>query len=137
LTGNLNWAEFWDRLQQVFLAIALDLRECDLTLFFEADHFQSDAFPFRAYANYSGSPDREEMVLSFDCWRGSNVLRLTADVAKNGRQIIAEWGPAEVPWSEHAEGGLTGVFGQLDAVEEFFRSCLDVLRSELCPDDVR
>lgn len=137
MTSSFSWKEFWDRLYQLFVAIASDLRECDPTLFFEADYFETEAFPFRAYANYSGSADREEMVLSFDCWRESNKLQLTADVAREGRQILAEWGPVEISWPGTTKGDLADVFRQVDAVEDFFKSCLSILRTELCPDDMR
>ncbi len=137
MTRIFSWEELWDRLYQLFVAIASDLRECDPTLFFEADHFETEAFPFRTYANYSGSADREEMVLSFDCWQESNILQITADVAREGRQILAKWGPVEISWRGPDKGDLTGIFRQVDAVEDFFNSCRSILRTELCPDDTR
>jgi hypothetical protein len=124
-----------DRLRDVLEDIASVVRRCDPTLHFEFAHYETPHFPLRVYANYSGSAEREDMVLSFNCWRAPDGhLELSADTAREGATVLADWGPVvlTVPVGS-TEAAVAWPY--VAAVEEFFSGCVGLLRAELCPDE--
>lgn len=61
-------------------------------------------------------------------------VELSADAARDGTTVLAEWGRAvlTVPVGS-TEAAVAWPY--IAAVEQFFSGCVDVLRAELCPDE--
>lgn len=102
-------------------------------LFFVCEHFDSSAFLFRGYAAFSLTPAHEEdLVFSLDCWREDATVRLSADIARHGSQVLAD-AKAEVVTEWDSPPGSSELQTAVDEAVAFFGRHLDLILEEICP----
>jgi hypothetical protein len=130
---STDWDAVWDRFDDEIRAIAAAGKECNPDLFFVCENFESPNFLFRAYAAFSlTSAHEEDLVCSFDCWRDGPVVRMSTDIARHGRQILAD-SEAEVVTASDSPNGSQPLQAAADTAVAFFRRHLDTILDEICP----
>ena len=129
------WDAFWERLQRRYAALAEAMRECNDDLHWNADRYESEAFPFRAHAYFSRSRARreEDVTLSVNCWKGPRAFELSADVARDGTVVLDSYGPASFPYEREPADNAAPARSAFDQIDDFFASQADLMRRELCP----
>ena len=92
-----GWDMVWIRLAEELRGVAAEAGQVNPEVFLTCEPFQTPNFLFRAYAAFSRTPAHEEdVVFSFDCWRDNDTVRLSADIARGGQQILADMETAVV-----------------------------------------
>jgi len=131
--SRAGWQAVWDRFTDEVRRIAAIGETCNPNLFYVCEHFESPNFLFRAHAVFSVRPVHEDdLVFSFDCWRDDATVRLFTDIARHGRQVLAEL-EAEVETEWESPNGSRELQVAADEAVSFFGRHLDLILDEVCP----
>jgi hypothetical protein len=88
---SLVWEDAWEVLNDHFRRAAVALSTDHPTLSWSCGHSDNDAFPFRAYASFSGGgPEETDVVVSFDVLRKGDELLFSTDIALEDGQVLAD-----------------------------------------------
>jgi hypothetical protein len=87
--------QVWDILWSVFSArvasICHRIAQIRPDVECRTERFATDVFPFRGYAGFSSDfKTREGLVISVDCIKSGDGIRCSVDIAREGREILAE-----------------------------------------------
>jgi hypothetical protein len=88
---SLVWEDAWEILNEHFRRVAAALSVSYPTMSWSCGHSDNEAFPFRAYASFSGGgPAETDVVISIDFLKEEGELRYSTDIALEDGQILAE-----------------------------------------------
>ncbi|HKE67490.1 MAG TPA: hypothetical protein VKB59_23050 [Micromonosporaceae bacterium] len=124
------WEDAWETIGAAFQRLAESLRSALPALSCSAGHSDNSAFPFRAYAAFTGGID-EDVVVSVDFQRVEGGLRYAADIALDDGHVLDD-GPTGII---HIGAGLQSASGEIDAVVDdivlFIQASEPVIRSRV------
>jgi hypothetical protein len=131
--SQAGWEAVWDRFNDEVCRIAAAGQECNPGLYFVCEHFDSPAFLFDGYAAFSLTPAHEEdLVLSLGCWREGATVRLSADIARHGGEVLAD-AQVEVETERDSPFGSSELQVAVDEAVAFFGRHLDLILADICP----
>lgn len=88
---SLAWEDAWDVLNQHFRSAAESLLADHPVMTWSCGHSDNEAFPFRAYASFSGrGPAETDVVISVDFLKKEDEIWYSADVALEDGQVLAD-----------------------------------------------
>jgi hypothetical protein len=93
---NIIWEHAWDMLNEHFQHVAESLLIDHPTMSWSCGHSDNEAFPFRAYASFSGrGPQESDAVISVDFLRQGDEIQYVADITREDGQVLVE-GPTGI-----------------------------------------
>jgi hypothetical protein len=105
------WEHAWTILNEHFQRLAESLSVDHPTMSWSCGHSDNEAFPFRAYASFSGrGPAEADVVISVDFLWKNGELRYSSDVALEDGQVLAD-GPTD---AMRVTGDLESVQDQIE-----------------------
>ena len=88
---SLIWEDTWEVLNEHFSRVAEYLLADHPMMTWSCGHSDNEAFPFRAYASFSGRGSAEtDVVISVDVLKKEGELWYSTDVALEDGQVLAE-----------------------------------------------
>lgn len=88
---SLVWEDAWEILNEHFRRVAESLSAEHPTMSWSCGHSDNEAFPFRAYASFSGrGPAEADVVISVDILKKEGELRYSTDIALEDGQVLAD-----------------------------------------------
>ena len=88
---SLIWEDAWEVLNEHFRRVAESLMAHHPVMTWLCGHSDNEAFPFRAYASFSGrGPAETDVVISVDVLKKEGELWYSADVALEDGQVLAD-----------------------------------------------
>ncbi|SRR6266568_1975526 len=88
---TLVWEDAWEILNEHFQRVAEILLAEYPTMTWSCGHSDNEAFPFRAYASFSGrGPGETDAVISVDFLKKEGDLRYSSDIALEDGQVLAD-----------------------------------------------
>lgn len=88
---SLIWEDAWEVLNEHFRRVAESLMAQHPVMTWSCGHSDNEAFPFRAYASFSGRGQVEtDVVISVDVLKKDGELSYSADVALEDGQVLAD-----------------------------------------------
>jgi hypothetical protein len=128
MSGYL-WEGLWDRLNDFFMVLVGQLRECNSGIWTQISHQETSAFPFTGFLSLGrGNPGDEDLLLEWSVQRSNGCLSITADILRNNEEILSELPPVELA-EPVAEDGLAN---ELEKAIRFFRENTELIKQEIC-----
>jgi deoxyribose-phosphate aldolase len=124
---SLIWEDAWEVLDEHFRRAAESLSAEHPTLSWSCGHSDNEAFPFRAYASFSGGTDETDVVISFDVLRKGDELLYSADIALEDGRVLANGPTGAVTMT----GDLAAVRDQIETAVRAAAAFVDESRGLL------
>lgn len=88
---SLVWEDAWEILNEHFRQVAESLLAEHPAMSWSCGHSDNEAFPFRAYASFSGrGPAETDVVISVDVLKKEGELCYSTDIALEDGQVLAD-----------------------------------------------
>jgi len=88
---SLVWEDAWEILNEHFQRVAESLSAEHPTMSWSCGHSDNEAFPFRAYASFSGrGPAKTDVIISVDVLKKEGELWYSTDIALEDGQVLAD-----------------------------------------------
>lgn len=123
------WENAWEGLNEFFVLVVDDLRQCNPQLWADIGHHEGGTFVFNAYVSIGrSSPGQEDLVLNWTVQRSAEAMSVAADISRGDGTVLAE---EPIKRLTEPLDDPTVVATRDDAVT-FFRKHMDLMRRELC-----